>query len=87
LILLFKLYYGDCCPSTIFGFVPYGFYQWMRLKEFREAAAQCPGSVAVDQANLGGTSEGGLIEKFVHAARGFFNCAAYQVDFLARGLG
>src|ERR1700693_5237640 len=56
-------------------------------QEFGEAAAEGAGAVAMDEAHLRGTGESGLIEEFVHAARGFFDGAADQVDFLAGRFG
>ena len=39
--------------------------------------------MAVNNSHLRGTSEGGLVEKFVDVARPFFNRAADQIDFFS----
>ena len=78
---------GDRLSAAIFGFGADDFDQRMRFQKFGEASAQRAGAVAVDQAHLRGTRERGLIEKLVHAARGFLDRAANEIDFSPAGFG
>src|ERR1700676_2715323 len=74
-------------PATILGFKANRFNQGMRFQEFGETTAQSSGAVAVDDADLRRAGKRGLIEKFVHSARAFFDGAADQINFLAGGFG
>ena len=57
----------------------------VRRQEFGEAATERTGAVAVNDADTRFAGERGSVEELVHAARGFFDGAADDVDFVGGG--
>ena len=87
--------FASCCSSqlddrdgfaaALVGFRRGCFRPADARKKFREAAAQRARAVAVNDAHCGLAGERGLVDEFVDAARGFFDCAADHVDFVGGG--
>ena len=85
--LFFQFNDSNRVATAISGFGANRFDQRMRPQKLGEAAAERACAVAVDQAHLGRTCERCLIEKFIDAARGFFDRASDEVNFFAGGFG
>lgn len=73
---IFQFDDGDCGAAAVFGFGGGALDERMHGKKFAEAPAKRAGAVSVDDADASRSGECRLIDKFVDAARSFFDGAA-----------
>jgi hypothetical protein len=80
-----QFYDSDGFAAAFFGFGGVGGDERVGAEKFGEATAEGAGAVAVDDANGGEVSEGGVVEEFVDVFGGLFDGLANDVDFVGGG--